>query len=74
VETALSFLPGIRRSAVLAVVGRRVLVVEGDESPAGLPLPEGIDELRRLDRIPVDRRHRSKIDYPRLATQLARAR
>lgn len=65
IETMLSFSPAIRRSAVLAVNGRRVLVVETENAtvPAA---PEGIDEVRRLDRIPVDRRHRAKIDYPEL--------
>lgn len=62
IETMLSFSPPIRRSAVLAVNGRRVMVVETDEANVP-PAPEGIDEVRRLDRIPVDRRHRAKIDY-----------
>jgi acyl-CoA synthetase (AMP-forming)/AMP-acid ligase II len=65
IETMLSFSPGIRRSAVVAVGGRRILAVECDVDavPAA---PVGIDEVRRMDRIPVDRRHRAKIDYPAL--------
>jgi len=69
IETMLSFSPAIRRSAVLAVNGSRILAVECDEGavPAA---PAGIDEVRRLDRIPVDKRHRAKIDYPALRRAL----
>lgn len=69
IETMLSFSPDIRRSAVLAVNGRRILAVECDES--AIPTtPEGIDEVRRFASIPVDRRHRAKIDYPALRRML----
>ncbi len=72
IETMLSFNPHIRRSAVVEVDGTRMLVVEADV--AGVPVPpDGIDEVRRLDRIPVDRRHRAKIDYPALRKMLGAA-
>lgn len=73
VECALSRHPGIRRSAVVAHRGRRILAVEPDAAipldPADLPalVPwarlEGVETCRRL---PVDRRHNAKIDYPAL--------
>lgn len=66
IETSMSFVPHIRRSAVLAVRGRRVLVFESDDPSASIDAPEGIDEARRIARIPTDRRHRAKIDYPAL--------
>ena len=68
IETQLSFYSWVRRCAVLEVDGVRLLVVETDatEKFENLSRPEGIDEIRRLDRIPVDRRHRAKIDYPAL--------
>lgn len=72
IETMLSFFPDIRRSAVLAVNGRRVLVVECDEGKTP-PAPDGIDDVHRLARIPVDRRHRAKIDYPALRRMLVSA-
>ncbi|HEY6237065.1 MAG TPA: hypothetical protein VIW69_18325, partial [Candidatus Elarobacter sp.] len=82
VECALSYLPGIARSAVAGVHGLRVLVVE--------PLPgHALDErairdalgFAHIDRIvampvPVDPRHDAKVDYAaleRLARRFARA-
>jgi len=69
IETMLSFDPTIRRSAVLAIGERRILAVEA-EGDAPQSTPTGIDEIHRLARIPVDRRHRAKIDYPALRRML----
>jgi len=71
VECAASRIAGVRRCALMPREGKRVLIVE----PAGAVLEEtlhrelawaGIDEIRFLDRIPVDKRHNAKIDYPAL--------
>ena len=69
VECALSFLPQVRRSAVLSHSGRRVLFVEwrdgaGDERALSEHIVwASIDEIRSCRKIPVDRRHNAKIDY-----------
>jgi acyl-CoA synthetase (AMP-forming)/AMP-acid ligase II len=75
VECAAVEILGVRRAAALAVHGRRVLVLEArndDERPdlALLSGPLGwvaLDDVRFLPRIPVDRRHNSKVDYGALA-------
>ena len=78
VECALSYLPGIARSAVAGVDGARVLVVELlaghalDERAIGAALA-----FARIDRIvaasvPVDPRHDAKVDYAALARLVRR--
>jgi olefin beta-lactone synthetase len=60
--------PGVRRSAVVRVKNHRVLALDADSIPDGLPEAirwAGITELR-LCKIPVDRRHNAKIDYAAL--------
>ncbi len=74
VEAAACSRAGIRRAACVGRGGRRVLVVEGD------PVAVELDDLRRrfhLDRIvplriPLDRRHNAKVDYPALHRMLDR--
>jgi acyl-CoA synthetase (AMP-forming)/AMP-acid ligase II len=69
--------PSVRRAALAPHRGRRVLAVElrrgaeGAEVRERLRSPE-IDEVRVLDRIPVDARHHSKIDYAALGRLLER--
>jgi acyl-CoA synthetase (AMP-forming)/AMP-acid ligase II len=79
VETAALELPEVRRAAFVSTGGRRVLVVEVDagaslEAVRGRLLNDlawsGIAEVRSLARIPVDRRHNAKIDYPELIRRL----
>lgn len=73
--------PGLR-SAAVAHRGDRVLVVE---RLTAAPLPDpatvrealpwaALDAVIDCDRLPTDRRHNSKIDYPALAAWLDRAR
>ena len=69
--------PGVRRAALVALRGQRLLVIESSH-----PSPElatqlnaatasaHIEKIIFLDRIPVDRRHNAKIDYPALQKQL----
>lgn len=69
---------GVRRVALACVAGKPVLAIEGD--PAHLPrwraefarLCDG--EVRRLKRIPVDRRHGAKIDQAKLMLALNAAK
>jgi acyl-CoA synthetase (AMP-forming)/AMP-acid ligase II len=69
VECALSFLPEVRRSAMVSGSGRRILFVEwhsgsGDERAIREHTAwASIDEIHSCRKIPVDRRHNAKIDY-----------
>lgn len=80
VEYAASALPGIRRAALLAVNGERVLAVETDGQTFGTGCREmarcvdhwQIDRIISVRRIPLDRRHDAKVDYPALGALLAR--
>ena len=74
VECAAQHHPGVRRAAVLAHQGRRILALELFDGVADrelLSLRQGlawarIDEIRVHEHIPVDKRHNAKIDYPAL--------
>ncbi|HOS44697.1 MAG TPA: AMP-binding protein, partial [Armatimonadota bacterium] len=79
VECAIADGPGVRRSAVVAHRGRRLLVIE--PRPGTRPdiraLAETLawaqlDDILLLPRLPVDARHNAKIDYPALLARLAR--
>jgi acyl-CoA synthetase (AMP-forming)/AMP-acid ligase II len=80
-ECAASMLPEIRRSALILHEGRRVLAVEfypGVRADTQW-LKEildwvQLDEVRVYPRLPVDKRHNAKIDYPALARLLAKQR
>ncbi|WP_119304455.1 AMP-binding protein [Dongia deserti] len=67
VEVAARFWPGVRRVALVPGTTAAVLAVEGDRSCYGqwarLASERGDIRLVHLDRIPLDRRHRSKVDY-----------
>lgn len=74
IETAARMWPGVRAAAVVAVQGRAVLALTGDAAH----LPDwtaraaafGISDLRHLPNLPMDRRHRSKIDTAALRKRL----
>jgi acyl-CoA synthetase (AMP-forming)/AMP-acid ligase II len=74
VETAVSFDPHIRRSAIVAHARQRLLAVELDVSPTPEALAAierlaawaDLDAVRAFPHLPVDRRHNAKIDYPAL--------
>ena len=78
VECAARSLRGVRRAALLAHEGRRVLLVEMERSarrdaPDASRLPAGsVDAVVVCDRLPMDRRHNSKVDYAAAARLLAR--
>jgi acyl-CoA synthetase (AMP-forming)/AMP-acid ligase II len=74
VECAVSSYPAVRRAAAATLHGQRVLVLELDDH---FPAPNleairqtvmwaGLDAIHACDRLPVDKRHNAKIDYPAL--------
>jgi olefin beta-lactone synthetase len=77
VETAVRATVGPVRVAALSVDGSRVLVAERDASVSVEALRASVawadvQEVRLVDRIPMDRRHNSKVDYGRLRALLQR--
>ena len=74
VEYAAMATPGVRRAALVQRDGRRTLVIEAsgsilqDRYAALTTCVErfAVDRIRPLRRIPTDRRHNAKIDYPAL--------
>ncbi len=78
VECAAMQTPGIRRAALAAVDGRRVLAIESTESLSPDDILRSLawaqlDEVVLLDHVPVDKRHNAKIDYIALFRKLKRA-
>jgi acyl-CoA synthetase (AMP-forming)/AMP-acid ligase II len=77
-EAALEDHPQLARAAFVSHHGQRLLVVElkrgaarsGLEGLANALAWARIDRVVSLSRIPVDRRHNAKIDYPALLTEL----
>jgi acyl-coenzyme A synthetase/AMP-(fatty) acid ligase len=74
VESAAHTFPAIKYAALVAHDGRRILALElytpQDErwftTLKGRLAWAEIDEIRILDKMPVDKRHNAKIDYPAL--------
>ena len=79
-ECAASQLPWVERSALAAHNGERLLAVQlGLQAPADAEwrVQEALswaqlDRVVRVPRIPVDRRHNAKIDYPALKKEQER--
>jgi acyl-coenzyme A synthetase/AMP-(fatty) acid ligase len=74
VESAAHTFPAIKHAALIAQAGRRVLAIEL-YTPQDAHWLEtlyealawaALDEIRILPRMPVDKRHNAKIDYPAL--------
>jgi olefin beta-lactone synthetase len=80
VECAAQHHAGVRRAALISVGGERVLLVEPVDSIDDSMLDElarrlrwaGLDALHAVPALPVDYRHNSKIDYPKLQQLLQR--
>ena len=70
VETAALSWPGVRAAGFAAVNGRNMLAVSGDgiDVAALTPMAQALGdiELVRLEAVPMDKRHNSKVDYGRL--------
>jgi olefin beta-lactone synthetase len=71
IEVAARSWPGVRRAALCPLDGKACLAIEGDtarfahwQSAAAVL---GVATVVALKSIPLDRRHRSKVDYARLA-------
>lgn len=77
VECAAQEHPAVRRAALIASGGQRILAVEssGDLEIAELQKSLAwaqLDSIRILKRIPVDKRHNAKVDYPELRRLIER--
>lgn len=70
VETAALSWPGVQAAGFAAVNGRKVLAVSGSgvdtATLASMARGLGDIEVVRLDAVPMDKRHNSKVDYGRL--------
>jgi olefin beta-lactone synthetase len=78
VECATMQTAAVRRAALAAVDGRRVLAIEGERTLSPDTILSSLswaqlDQVVFLDRVPVDRRHNAKIDYVELARKLRTA-
>lgn len=77
VEAAARFWPGVRRAALLQLDTHAVLAIEGD-ARRERDWQRAADRLGALrvvavTRMPLDKRHRSKVDYPSLRKRLGAA-
>lgn len=79
IEAAAMEVPGVRRAAFLLCDGKRLLVVE-PEAAALRPgafaafAASGVEALCFLSKIPTDRRHNAKVEYPALRRALSGAK
>jgi len=78
VECAAMQMAGIRRAALAAVDGRRVLAIESTKTLSGGDILRSLswaqlDEVVFLKTVPVDKRHNAKVDYVALFRQLKKA-
>ncbi len=81
VECAAGAVPGVGRTAFVMHRGRRILAVEAREDAAAVRARlmdrlawTSVADIVIVPRIPVDRRHNAKVDYPALVQMLDRAR
>lgn len=77
IEVAARGWPGVRRCALVPVDGLPVLAIEGDARHAAAWQANAatldVARIVTLAKLPLDRRHRSKIDYASLGAQVAKA-
>ncbi|MGJ8598269.1 AMP-binding protein, partial [Sulfitobacter sp.] len=70
IEVAARSWPYVRQAALLPIDGIAVLAVEGDESAEAIWQTKarelGVDQVVRIAQMPLDKRHRSKVDYDAL--------
>jgi acyl-coenzyme A synthetase/AMP-(fatty) acid ligase len=74
IEVAARFWPGVRRVALVSIDGKPLLAIEGDAA-ASTQWQRQADRFGDLHvvavkTIPLDRRHRSKVDYPAVTKML----
>jgi len=75
VETAARLWPGVQRVALAEIDGNPVLAIEGASENVtqwSVAAKEqfNFDDVRCISAIPLDKRHRSKVDYPALIRNL----
>lgn len=74
IEVAARSWPGVRRAALVGSGNRAVLAIEGEHAHArewqDLAQRFGEITVAPVEAIPLDRRHRSKVDLPRLKAML----
>jgi acyl-CoA synthetase (AMP-forming)/AMP-acid ligase II len=75
VECAAQFVPGVKRSAMVAHEGQRILLVEAvrgfNQGALSVALVWAkLDDIRVVPKIPVDNRHNAKVDYTQVKTLL----
>lgn len=75
VECAAMQTPTVRRAALASIDGRRVLAIEAEEAVSLEAIRSSLgwaqlDQLVRVDHIPVDKRHNAKVDYTALTREL----
>lgn len=78
VECAAMQTPDVRRAALAAVDGRRVLAIEGEKTLSAEAVLRSLswvqlDQVVFVDRVPVDKRHNAKVDYVELDRMLRSA-
>ena len=74
VEIAARSWPGVRRAALVPGTAPPVLAIEGSEAHAGAwrEASKQLGVAPLVTHIPLDRRHRSKVDYTRLSQTVSR--
>lgn len=70
IEVAARCWTGVRRAALVEVSSETLLAVEAD-TVSDWPVPDGI-KVKLVQKIPMDRRHRSKVDLNALKHELQR--
>jgi acyl-CoA synthetase (AMP-forming)/AMP-acid ligase II len=77
VECAAQEHPAVRRAALIASGGQRILAVESEGELKIADLQKSLswaqlDSIQQLKHIPVDKRHNAKVDYPELRRLIER--
>ena len=76
VEAPARLWPGVKRTALVSIDNGPVLAIEGDEAQLGLwkeaAVSIGVDVVVRVEHIPMDQRHQSKIDLSTLRKLMRR--
>ncbi|MBT8044106.1 MAG: AMP-dependent synthetase, partial [Verrucomicrobiae bacterium] len=77
IECAAMSYPAVRRCALIEHGANICLFVEGNLDNAKISdlrshlSPLGVEQIKLISRIPVDKRHNAKIDYPELRKLIA---
>jgi acyl-CoA synthetase (AMP-forming)/AMP-acid ligase II len=76
VEAPARLWAGVKRTALVSINGRPVLAIEGNKAQFGMwkegAASIGVDSVVRVEYMPMDRRHQSKIDHSTLRKLMRR--